>query len=140
MLWRNRSGMPSAAAIASLFTGPGPLEARTVAARRAYSALAVTCIPTERMAGLLPEAPAALDAPLQGGEEHRVDHEADHKDHEHEGHHPGGVGEVPGVLQAHAERGLVGDDDDQLAGHEGPPAERPALLEPRHETGEGGGD
>src|SRR5438105_3508983 len=102
MLWRKRSGMPSATAICSLFTGPGPAEASAVAARTAYSALAVTCMPTSRMAGaLLPEAPAAFDAPLDRAEEQRVDDKPDDEDGQHVGHEPGGVGEVPGVLELH---------------------------------------
>src|SRR5436853_563670 len=61
---------------------------------------------------------AAFDGSFEGGEEDGVDEEADDEDDEHEGHHAGGVGEVAGVLEADAEGGFVGDDDDEFAGHE----------------------
>src|SRR5687767_4522837 len=80
--------------------------------------------------------PAAADAPLEDAEEQRVDDDPDDEDAEHGRHQRRSVGELPGELEPHAERGLLGDDDDELAGHQRPPGEGPALLQAGHEPGE----
>ena len=69
-------------------------------------------------------------------EQHRVEDDADHQDDQHPGHQPRGVGELALELQPTADRRLVGDDHQQLAGHQAAPGERPALLEPGHERGQ----
>ena len=148
MLWRNRRGMSSAAAIVSLFTGPGPAEASTsppggrtppwrspasrLPAPSSPSSLAGRAYPPRpqrrRMArSRRPKKSESMTMPMM-----RMPSMADIS--------AGASDSSRAYGRPHAERRLVGDDDDELTGHQGPPGEGPALLEAGHEAGEGGGE
>ena len=61
------------------------------------------------------------------------------EDDQHGGQQGRRLGELAGELQQPAERGPFGDDDQQLAGHQAAPRERPALGEPGDVAGQGRG-
>src|SRR5207248_5179776 len=86
----------------------------------------------------LDEAPPPADRPVGGGE-HRVGQDPDHEDDDHESKQGFRLRELPGELEPGADGRPVGHDDEQLAGHEAAPGERPPLLEATDEGRQGGG-
>src|SRR5207302_7817381 len=84
------------------------------------------------------QSPTLPDAAVQDAEE-AVDGDPDEEDHQHQGQQAHGVREIASELQPLADRGLVVDDHQQLAGHQASPGERPALLQAADEGGQRGG-
>lgn len=90
-------------------------------------------------AGVVDEAPASADATVERVEDDGVDDDADGEDDEHGGDETGRVGELAVDLEEEADGRLVGEDDEEFAGHETAPRKGPSLFESSDEAGECGG-
>src|SRR5829696_6388372 len=90
----------------------------------------------EGLATGVDQAPPSGDPALERAEHQGVDEDPDGQDDQHDGEHAVGPAEPPVRLQQEADVRLAGDRDDDLAGHQAAPGERPALLEAAHEAGQ----
>src|SRR5215213_9187494 len=80
------------------------------------------------------EAPLLPDAVLDLSEDEGVERDPDDEDDEHHGEQALAVRQLPVDLEELPERRLVSDDDDELAGKQAPPRERPTLLQAADEA------